>query len=84
MSSMNVAQIPSFISSLFLQREISYKSLLSPRGILKRYPEISDRPKKVLSNPPEGSFEPLQRFYRIPKGHIEPLFGLQKSSIEPL
>ena len=29
-------------------------------GILKRYPEIGDRPKRVLSNPPEGSIETLK------------------------
>ena len=27
------------------------------QGILKRCPEIGDRPKKFLSNPPEGSIE---------------------------
>ena len=52
-------------------------------GILKRYPENGDRPKKVLSNPPEGSIEPLKRFYRTPKGSIEPPFGPHKGSIEP-
>ena len=54
-------------------------------GILKRYPEIGDRPKKVLSNPREGSIEPLKRFYRTPKGSIEaPFFGPQKRSYRTL
>ena len=50
----------------------------SIEGILKRYPEIGDPPKKVLSNPPEGSIKPLK------KSSIEPPFGPQKGSIEPL
>ena len=43
-------------------------------GILKRYPEIGDCPKKVPSNPPKGSIEP----FRTSKGSIEPPFGPRK------
>ena len=53
------------------------------KGILKRYPEIGDRPKMVLSSPPEGSTEPLKRFYGTRIGSIEPPFEPQKRSIEP-
>ena len=47
----------------FLSFQVEGKTLVENfrphtiEGILKRYPEIGDRPKKVLSNPPEGSIE---------------------------
>ena len=42
--------------------------LLYVEGVLKRYPRISDRPKKVLSSPPKGSIKPPREFYLTPKG----------------
>ena len=53
-------------------------AMLIIEGILKRYPEIGDRPKKVLSNTPEGSIEPLKRFYRTQKGSIQTFLGPKK------
>ena len=57
-----------------LRRSARDKSIrkLKIEGILKRYPEIGDRPTKALSSPPEGSIEPLKRFCRTPKGSFEP------------
>ena len=65
-------------------------------GVLKRYLDIGDRPKKVQSNPPNGPIEPLTRFYRNPfwpptrlyrtpvKGFSEPQTGFYRTfRVEP-
>ena len=63
---------PKFANSLFLLKVI----IAQNKGVLKRYPQVGDSPKKVLSNSRLGSIEP-------PKGSIEPPFGPRKGSIEP-
>ena len=65
-------------------QNLDNKRMLVVEGILKRFPEIGDLPKKGPSNPREGSIEPLEGFYRTPKGSIEPPFRPQKSSLEAL
>ena len=47
-------------------------------GILKRYPEIGDRPQKVLLNPLEGSIKPLKKVLSNPKRFYRTLFWAPK------
>ena len=78
--------IPKSLSKPFFDRAGS--ALRVPiQGVLKRYPEISDRPEKVLSNPPEGSIETSTvSIYPPPpnpKGSIEPIWPPRRFNRNP-
>ena len=48
------------------------------KGVLKRYLEIGDHPKKALSHPPKGSVEPLKVSIEPQKVLPNPLLAPEK------